>query len=179
MDFIINLPLLSLTVTVPLRPIILIFLMFLLPAFLLAQKTSVKGRVTDSTNKPIELVNVAVLGEKSGTTTDYQGRYRLEVPAGTEITLAFSFIGFADKKIQLKLEEGEIKELDVNLKSIATQLPGFEVTDERLRTESMVRLNPRDALAAPSLNQSISDILVTLPGVTSSSELSSQYSVRG
>jgi hypothetical protein len=151
----------------------------LFPVFLLGQIGRVKGRVTDSTNKPIELVNVAALGEKKGTTTDYQGRYELEVPAGKEITLAFSFIGFADKRIQLTLEENETREVDINLKAITTTLPGFTVTDERLRTESMVRLNPRDALAAPALNQSISDILVTLPGVTTSNELSSQYSVRG
>lgn len=162
-----------------LKPFIFIFLLFLMPAFLMAQRASVEGRVTDSTNKPIELVNVAVLGERKGTTSDYQGRYKLDVPAGKQITLAFSFIGFADKKINLTLEDGESKELDVDLKTISTTLPGFEVTDERLRTESMVRLNPRDALAAPSINQSITDILVTLPGVTSSSELSSQYSVRG
>jgi hypothetical protein len=146
---------------------------------MLAQKATIEGRVIDSLNKPIELVNVAVLGEKKGTTTDYQGRYKLDVPAGTPITVAFSFIGFADKKMLITLEEGERRELDVSMKAVTTTLPGFEVTDERLRTESMIRLNPRDALAAPSLNPSISDILVTLPGVTTSNELSSQYSVRG
>jgi hypothetical protein len=177
--FIINLPLLSLSLTVQLKSVIIILFVLLFPVILLGQKARVEGRVTDSTNKPIELVNVAVLGEKKGTTTDYQGRYELDVPAGKEITLAYSFIGFADKRIQLTMQENETREVDVNLKTITTTLPGFTVTDERLRTESMVRLNPRDALAAPALNQSISDILVTLPGVTTSNELSSQYSVRG
>lgn len=165
--------------TVQLKPSIITFLVLLFTAFAQAQTAFVEGRVTDSLNKPIELANVAVMGEKNGTTTDYQGRYRLEVPAGRKITLAITFVGYATREIALQLEEGEAREVDVSLRILSTTLPGFEVTDERLRTESMIRLNPRDALAAPALNQSISDILVTLPGVTSSSELSSQYSVRG
>ncbi len=43
----------------------------------------------------------------------------------------------------------------------------------------MVRLNPKDAMIAPSLTEGVSDILITQPGVSSSNEMSSQYSVRG
>lgn len=156
-----------------------VFLLFLLPVTVLAQKAFVEGKVTDSVNKPVELANVSVLGEKRGTTTDSRGKFSIEVPAGKEITLAVSFIGFYNERIKLNLEEGEKKELNIILRTMSTTLPGFEVTDEKLRTESMVRLNPRDALVAPSLNEGVSDIIKTLPGVSSSSELSSQYSVRG
>lgn len=157
---------------------VLILLLFL-PALLLAQKATVKGRVADSANKSVELANVAVLGEKRGTTTDENGRFTLEVPANQDIVIAISFIGYADERINLNLQEGESKSINVSVKAISTTLPGFTVTDERLRSESMVRLDPRDARVAPSLTQGVSDIIVTLPGVTSSSELSSQYSVRG
>lgn len=172
-------PLLSLLVIVQIKSTIIFFLAFVIPTLLLAQKAVVRGKVTDSINNPVELANVAVLGEKRGTTTNGQGGFKLEVPAGKEIVLAISFIGYSDQRITLKLDEGETQDVNVILKTLTTTLPGFEVTDERLRTESMVRLNPRDALLAPSLTQGVSDIIVTLPGVTSTSELSSQYSVRG
>ena len=89
---------------------------------------------------PVELVNVAVMGEKKGTTTNEKGYFTLTVAAEKEISVAFSFIGFSDKQVKLKLKEGETKEIKVVLKILSTTLPGFEVKDERLRTESMVRI---------------------------------------
>jgi len=162
------------------QKLIIVFIsLLLLPLFAISQKALVKGKVTDSLNNPVELANVAVIGEKKGTVTNTQGRFSLEVPAGIEIVLTISFIGYSEERITLNLDEGETKTLNIKVKEISTTLPGFEVTDEKLRTESMVRLNPRDAIVAPSLTEGVSDILITLPGVTSSSELSSQYSVRG
>jgi hypothetical protein len=158
---------------------IIFVLLILLPLFGYAQKALIEGKVTDSVNQPVELANVAVLGEKKGTVTNFQGRFSLEVPAGKDITLAISFIGYSEKRINLNLAEGETKTLNIKIDILSTTLPGFEVTDEKLRTESMVRLNPRDAIVAPSLTEGVSDIIITQPGVTSSSELSSQYSVRG
>ncbi len=161
------------------KPILYTVLLLAIPLFFYGQRATVEGKVTDSLNMPVELANVAVLGEKKGTTTDEKGVFSLEVPADKDITIAISFIGYADNRLEMNLKEGETKDLQVVLKAISTTLPGFEVRDERLRTESMVRLNPRDALVTPSLNDGISGMIVTLPGVTSSSELSSQYSVRG
>lgn len=158
---------------------ILLFILFLFSFTLHAQTAWVEGRIADSINKPIDLANVAILGEKTGTTTDKKGWFRLKIPANREVTLAASFIGYADKHIHLKLNEGEIKHLDIRLNIISTTLPGFEVKDERLRTENMIRLNPRNATVAPSLTEGVSDLIKTLPGVSSTSELSSQYSVRG
>ncbi len=143
------------------------------------KKAIVEGEVVNNKGKSIELANVAILGEPGGTTTDKKGRYKLSVPAERKITLAITYVGFADKKIELNLKAGETVELNVQLESVSTVLPGFEVRDEQLRTQSMVRLNPKDANLAPSLTEGVSDIIKTLPGVTSTNEMSSQYSVRG
>jgi len=169
----------SLSETVYLQKNIILLLLLALPGILLSQTAWIDGQVSDSVNNPVDLANVAILGEKGGTTTDRQGRFSLEIPAGREVTLAVSFIGFADKRIILNLKEGEHKSIDILLKTISTTLPGFEVKDERLRSESMIRLDPKDAMFAPTLNEGISGIIKTLPGVSSTSELSSEYSVRG
>jgi len=163
----------------PVKANILLIFVLLFSFLTQAQTAWVEGNIADSVNNPVDLANVAILGEKKGTTSDKNGWFRLEVPANREITLAISFIGYADKRIPIKLQEGEIKHLDIRLKSISTTLPGFEVRDERLRTENMVRLDPRNATLAPSLTEGVSDLIKTLPGVSSTSELSSQYSVRG
>ena len=163
----------------PVRLTILYILAFCFHLTISAQTAVVEGRVTDSLNKPVDLANIAVIGEKTGTTSDKKGFYKLEVPANKEVVLGISFIGYANKKIPLNLEEGEKRTLNIQLKTISTTLPGFEVRDERLRTESMVRLNPRNALVAPSMGEGVTDIIKTLPGVSSNNEMSSQYSVRG
>lgn len=150
-----------------------------LPLMISAQTATVEGKVVSDGNKAVELANVAIVGEKGGTVTDKKGYFKLEVAANKNITLAVTYVGFADKGMKLNLKPGETKVVKIELESISTELPGFEVRDEQLRTQSMVRLNPKNAIVAPSLTEGVSDILITLPGVSSSNEMSSQYSVRG
>ncbi len=150
-----------------------------MPAFVLGQSATVEGVVIDENNKVVDLANVAIIGQRGGTTTNKKGYFSLKVPAEKEIVVAISFIGFADKQFKMTLKEGETQKLDVQLQTISTDLPGFEVRDERLRTESLVRLDPRNASVTPSITGGIEAILKTLPGVSSNNEMSSQYSVRG
>jgi hypothetical protein len=118
-------------------------------------------------------------GEKQGTTSDKNGHFRLEVPAERTITLVITYIGLVNEEIPLNLRSGEKKKLNVLLKSSSTTLPGLEIKDRKLRTENVVRLNPKNARIAPSINESVESIVQTLPGVSTTSEMSSQYSVRG
>lgn len=158
---------------------ILLFTLCLLSAVVSAQTAMITGTVVDEKNKAVELANVAILGEKSGTTTDKLGYFELSVPAEKEIILAISFVGFSDKKLSLYLEDGERKTMELQMKRISTNLPGFEVKDERLGAESLIRLNPKSVSVSPSMQGGVEAVLKTLPGVSSGNELSSQYSVRG
>ena len=67
---------------------------------LLAQdkKFEVKGTVTSADNKPLEGVNVRVVGGQSGTATDATGHYRILVDNGN-VSLVFSYVGYASKTI--------------------------------------------------------------------------------
>lgn len=161
--------------------ILALTILFLLgwPSSVAAQTATVEGKVTNNKNKVVELANVAIIGEKGGATTDKNGYFSLKVPANKDITIAVTYVGFADSRLKLNLKPGETKVIKIELKSVSTELPGFEVKDEQLRTQSMVRLNPKDAVVAPSLTSGVADIIKTLPGVSSSNEMSSQYSVRG
>jgi len=143
------------------------------------QTAFVSGTVTDDQGKPVELANISVIGEKKGTSTNAKGKFRLEVPAEKEIVIGISFIGYADNRDTLQLKNGQEVVMKFQMKPITTDLPGFEVKDERLRTENMVRLDPKNANVVASLTGGVTDIIKTLPGVSSSSELSSQYTVRG
>ena len=110
---------------------IFIIFLFLLTAPLLSfgQKAVVKGVITDESNKPVELANIVLKGEKKGAVSDKEGRFELEVPANKKITIVVTYIGLVNKEINLKLAPGEIKTVNISLKSSSTVLPGLEIKD--------------------------------------------------
>ena len=156
-----------------------ILLLIFFPVAIFSQTATVKGTITDDGGKPVELANIAIQGELGGTTTDRKGMFTLEVPANKKVIVAITYVGFAQKEVEVNLKAGETKKIVINLASSTTTLPGLEIKDEKLRTEGLVRLNPKNTRIAPSVNESVESIIQTLPGVSTTSEMSSQYSVRG
>ena len=65
-----------------------------------AQKTQVSGKVVDDQNMPLPGANVVESGTKNGVTTDFDGRFRLEVSKSNAVLLV-SYVGFADQSIKL------------------------------------------------------------------------------
>lgn len=151
----------------------------MVPLFMFSQTAVIKGFVKNEQGKAVELANVAAEGLKSGTVTDKSGFYALEVPAAKKIKLTVTFVGYKTTVRTLRLKPNEKRSVDFTLQAIATNLPGFEVRDEKLRTENLVRLSPRDAKVSPTISAGVEGLIQTLPGVSSNNELSSQYSVRG
>ncbi|NTV84284.1 MAG: TonB-dependent receptor, partial [Bacteroidales bacterium] len=101
------------------------------------------------------------------------------IPSNQEVTVDFSFIGYKSKRFQITLKPGEKKELNVVLMMSFTELKGVEIKDDQVRSYNYVRLDPKEVKLIPTLSGGIEAMLKTLPGVSSTNELSSQYSVRG
>ncbi|GMT46284.1 MAG: TonB-dependent receptor [bacterium] len=159
--------------------VLLLMLFSAFPAVLLSQTAVLKGIVENEKGRPAELVNVQIVGTKLGMTTGQKGFFQLQVPAGRDLHIAISYIGYRRQDTVLRLFPGEVKTIHFRLRRITTNLPGFVVRDEQLRMENIVRLNPRDAVIAPAVAGGVESLIKTLPGVSSNNELSSQYSVRG
>lgn len=64
-----------------------------------AQSKVVTGVVTDDQGQPLPGVAVMVPGTTSGTVTDFDGKYSLNV--GDAANLSFSFIGFQTEKVAI------------------------------------------------------------------------------
>lgn len=80
---------------------------------LMAQRT-ITGTVTDAqTGEPLIGANILVLGTSTGTITDIDGNFSLEVPNETE-TLEVSYTGFSDKQVSIA---GGISTVTVTLES--------------------------------------------------------------
>lgn len=159
-----------------------IFFLSLLCQTLMAQeKAVVYGRITDDKGKALPLVNVSIAGQTSGTTTAINGLFELKVPAKQDFVLLISFIGYKSIKEKLNLKPGERKELNRNLHPVITEMPQFEVKDDKTnRASNLIKINPKAAYAIPSASGGgVESLIKTMPGVASNNELSSQYSVRG
>lgn len=139
----------------------------------------IKGQVVDQKNKPLELVNVSVLGIPGGTVSDRNGNFEIGIPADTNVLVVFSFIGYEKQEFRLNLKSGEVKPINLKMTESTEMLPDIVIQDERIRTTNLQRIDPKGVSAIPSVTGSIESLIKTLPGVASTSELSSQYSVRG
>lgn len=69
------------------------------PIFEKESETAIKGVVVDETGEPLPGVTVVVRGTTSGTVTDIDGSFSLEVPEGG--ALVFSFIGYEEKTVEI------------------------------------------------------------------------------
>lgn len=97
-------------------------LLMLFTAFhLLAQlKTTVEGRVTDAeTGDPIPYANILFQGTSSGTTTDFDGYYRLNSYSQSDTIIA-SYIGYMAKKAAV--EQVDLQTINFQLYPIVMEL---------------------------------------------------------
>jgi hypothetical protein len=94
------------------------FLLLFLSFVGFAQKTTVTGIISDKdlSNEPLPFANINIKGKSIGATTDMQGKYAIEVPAGEHI-IVFSFLGYETKEIKFTIASGETKEINESLGS--------------------------------------------------------------
>lgn len=78
-------------------------------------QSGIKGLVTDGdTKEPVPFANVVKKGTSTGATTDFDGLYKLSLPAGSH-TIVVSYVGYGDKEIEVVVKEGEFTDYNVVL----------------------------------------------------------------
>lgn len=82
------------------RHLLILIVAILIHATILAQTENVRGKVTDSTGVPIQLVSVIEKGTTNGTSTDVNGDFSINVNPGA--TLVFTSIGYGVSEIPLE-----------------------------------------------------------------------------
>ena len=100
----------------------LLFLLLLLPISVLAQST-LSGTVVDSKSKnPIPGVNIVVQGTSTGTSTDFEGNFKLnKLKKGDKILI--SFVGYQNEIVVFNNQQS----LKVSLQEMANQLEEVKV----------------------------------------------------
>ena len=142
-----------------------------------AQTARVKGIILDETNQPVP--GVTVVCEDKTTTTNENGFYLLNVPANKEISIVFTHSVLKKVVLPITLKTNEDYEYNFFMTG-AEQLGGVTVTrGTRKRVEGIVDIAPEVIRKIPGANAGVENIIKTLPGASSNSDLSTAYSVRG
>lgn len=146
-----------------------------------AQGVEIRGTVTDTDRKPIPFATVRVVGTATGAITDDDGKYSFITRMSDTITVAFSCIGYESRErsiYDVNDERGYV--LNCQLHKNTQNLKEVEVTEYKAQTNAMQSFNSEHLKGARGASgASVEELLATLPGVVTPSELSSQYNVRG
>lgn len=144
-----------------------------------ADNVRISGKVIDNEDKPIEFGTVRVAGTAIGTNTNLKGLYSLSVAERDTLELIYTCIGFKTVKHKLINPKGELT-LNVRMYPDDVTLNEVEVLGFRPNSNGMQSFNTESFKLSPDVSGgSVEAMISTMPGVNSSNELSSQYSVRG
>ena len=136
------------------------------------------GNVRDAEGNPIELAVVQVKGTVIGDVTNLTGYYSLTLNEGDSVTLIFSCTGYGRVERIIPVLSQDTR-LNVQMNYMFYDLGEITVTAPK-QTVMMESLDPgRVRLLPDATGGSIESVVVTYAGVSSTNELSSQYSVRG
>lgn len=142
------------------------------------------GTVRDGKSKDLLIgVNVVVRDLKTGTVTNMNGKYELQLTPGLH-AISYTYINFEEKIVDLEIyADGE---LSIELEETPTLLQEIVVEDRSAReiTTSGIgqtQLSLKEIKRAPALLGEVDLIkqVQVLPGVTTTGEAASGYNVRG
>ncbi len=80
---------------------IALMLIFIMTSALAARADTVKGNVTDDTGEPLIGVTVMVVGTRTGTVTDLDGNYSIDVPNPKKNELKFTYVGMETLNVKV------------------------------------------------------------------------------
>lgn len=144
-----------------------------------AQTFTLHGRVTDENNDPIEFASVSCLKQGKMTMTSLKGEYSMQLHSADSVVIKFSMIGYKAKTRVLRRPRGK-QTLQIVLHSDENQLGEVTVTGKKIETGQMEDISKDHLKSLPSASgNAVEELIQSQAGVSTHSELSSQYNVRG
>lgn len=144
-----------------------------------AQTFTLQGRVTDENNDPIEFASVSCLKQGKMTMTSLKGEYSMQLHSADSVVIKFSMIGYKAKTRVLRRPRGK-QTLQIVLHSDENQLGEVTVTGKKIETGQMEDISKDHLKSLPSASgNAVEELIQSQAGVSTHSELSSQYNVRG
>ena len=148
---------------------------------LVAQTFTLTGRVTDENNDPLELATITVMPQMKLAFTNLKGEFNVQCESADSVVIRFTMVGYKAKTRVLRNPKGKMT-LQVQMFSDNT-LGEVVVTEKKRQTSGTDQLSREDLKevqrSASITGNAVEDMIQTQAGVSTHSELSSQYNVRG
>jgi Fe(3+) dicitrate transport protein len=157
----------------------ILFLPFIHSSMLLAQTGTLKGLIKDSTGTLVESANVMIQGTSFITSTEHNGKFKIEkIPVG-DYAVVISIIGFNSVLKNISIKENETTELNVKLDQKINQLKEVsilgtvsvngmghmrEVSDGVIYSGKKTEMIVLDSLDANTAQNNPREVLGRIPG---------------
>lgn len=144
-----------------------------------AQTFTLRGRVADESNNPIELASVSCLSQGKATVTSLKGEFKLTLHSADSVAVTFSMLGYRSKTRVLRNPKGT-QTLQVVLYESARELNEVSITGQKIQSGQTQEISTKQLKGLPSTTgNAVEELIQSQAGVSTHSELSSQYNVRG
>ena len=158
--------------------LILLILALFLSIKVFSQSAEINGVILDTNDFPIE--NVNIISNSSGTVSNSNGFYSINVNSNQDINIEFTHINFKNISLKFNLNDNEIFEFNPVMNESVEQIATIVLNSKSRENFSGVsNIDPEIIRKIRGAQPGIENLLKTLPGVNISNELSTQYSVRG
>lgn len=161
------------------KVLILQIFMLCMAMYAQAQSFTLQGRVVDESGSPVEFASVSCLKQGKMTMTSLKGEYSLQLHSADSVEVRFSMVGYKTKIRVLRRPRGK-QTLQVVLYSNDNELGEVTVTGTRIQSGQTQELKKEHLKNLPSVSgNAVEELIQSQAGVSTHSELSSQYNVRG
>lgn len=147
----------------------------------MAQGFTLSGKVSDENGDALEMATITLLPQLKVAFTNLKGEYTVSGVTADSVIVQFTMVGYKPKRRVLRNPKGKLM-LQVQMFS-DNQLGEVVVTEKRRQTTTTEQLSREDLLdvkrSASVTGNAVEDMIQTQAGVSTHSELSSQYNVRG
>lgn len=143
------------------------------------QSVYVRGYVVDSSNNSLDAINVVQKGASHGTVTNEKGYFELPILLTGADTLVFFGVGYKDRFKILPKHIDKSLTINVVLQRDTTLLRIVDISAIQKTKGSTVGIDTKVLRLTPDAVGGIESLVKMQLGVSSTNEMSSQYSVRG
>ncbi|WP_375586507.1 SusC/RagA family TonB-linked outer membrane protein [Cyclobacterium xiamenense] len=146
-------------------PSLFVLVLMVVATISLAQSITVSGTVFDENETPLPGVSILIKNSTSGTVTDLDGRYQIEVP-GSNSVLVYSFLGYFKQEITV----GNQRSIDVSLQPDMSDLSEVVVVgygdQRRINLTGSVESIDGAAISRQPVFQASQALVGMTPGLT-------------
>ena len=144
-----------------------------------AQNTTLQGIITNNNQEPVAFAAVTT-SSGVGATSNENGFYKLSIPLDDRLRITFTHIAHKKVVITFTPTAGVLNELHPVMSSKSEQIGEVIVRGNRnAQVRGVTVLSPETVRSITGANAGVENLLLSLPGVNSNNELSTQYAVRG